>query len=113
MPLVYSVWLRGNPASAAVDDGDGAVLVLGLPLDDDELVQALAVAKVRAATAAVPHRAVLVLAHLLLVAVVLRLTCSYLLVKESQADPGRPPRTAAGPSVMAVSLRIAGYSYTG
>ena len=41
MPLVYRVWLRGNPASAAVDDGDGAVLILGLPLDD-ELVQALA-----------------------------------------------------------------------
>ena len=80
MPLVYRVWLRGKPDSAAVDDGDGALLVLGLPLDD-EPVQALAVARVRAtATATVPHRATLVLAHFLLIAVVLRLTCSYLLV---------------------------------
>ena len=83
MPLVYRVWLRGNPDSAAVEDADGAVLVLGLPLLDDELVQALAVAKVRAvAIAAVPHLAALVLAHMMLVACVLRLTCSYLLVKE-------------------------------
>jgi hypothetical protein len=74
VPLVYRVWLRGNPASAAVDDGDGALVDLGL-LPDDELVQALAVAKVSAAaTATVPQRAPLLLAHLLLIAVVLRLT---------------------------------------
>ena len=50
----------------------------------DELpVQALAVARVRAATTAtVPHLATLFLAHVLLVVFVLRLTCSYLLKKE-------------------------------
>jgi hypothetical protein len=59
------------------------VLVLGL-LDDELLVQALAVAKVRAAaTAAVPHRMALVLAHFAFIAFMLRLTCSYLLIKES------------------------------
>jgi hypothetical protein len=83
VPLVYRVSLRGNPDSAADDEAVGDVLVLGL-LDDELLVQALAVAKVRAAaTAAVPHRMGLVLAHFAFIAFMLRLTCSYLLIKES------------------------------
>ena len=58
------------------------MLVLGL-LDDELLVQALAVAKVRATvTAAVPHRMALVLAHFAFIAFMLRFTCSYLLIKE-------------------------------
>ena len=60
------------------------MLVLGLPDDDELLVQALAVAKVRAAaTAAVPHRMALVLAHFAFIAFMLRFTCSYLLIKEN------------------------------
>ena len=79
---MYRVSLRGNPESAAADDAAvGDVLVLGL-LDDELLVQALAVARVRAAaTAAVPHRTALVLFHFAL-AFMLRFTCSYLLIKE-------------------------------
>jgi hypothetical protein len=84
VPLVYRVSLRGNPDSAADDEAAvGDVLVLGL-FDDELLVQALAVAKVRAAaTAAVPHRMALVLAHFAFIAFMLRFTCSYLLIKES------------------------------
>ncbi len=83
MPLVYRVSLRGNPESAAADDAAvGDVLVLGLH-DDGLLVQALAVAKVRATvTAAVPHRMALFLAHFAFIAFMVRFTCSYLLIKE-------------------------------
>jgi hypothetical protein len=62
VPLVYRVWALGYPASVpdAVEDGDAEALLLGVL--DGELVQAAAVARVRAAaTAAVPQRAILVL----------------------------------------------------
>jgi hypothetical protein len=80
-------------------------------------VQALAVAKVKAAaTAAAPHRTALVQVRFMLIAVVLRLTCSYLLVKESSVHSGwsgRPPQAPVRPFGTAVSLRIARNSYTG
>ena len=82
VPLVYSVWLRGYPASVpdADVDADGEAVVPFGGAVDDELVQAAAVARVRAAaTATVPHRTALVLVH---VVFVVRLTCSYLLTKE-------------------------------
>jgi hypothetical protein len=63
------VWLRGYPVSAPDEDGDAEALLFEVLVD--VLVQALAVARVRAAaTATVPHRANLLLAHC-----VLDLTC--------------------------------------
>jgi hypothetical protein len=60
VPLVYRVWALGYPASVPDADDDGEALLLGVL--DGELVQAAAVARVRAAaTAAVPQRAILVL----------------------------------------------------
>jgi hypothetical protein len=80
VPLVYSVWRRGYPASVpdADEDGDAEVPFGGVV--DDELVQAAAVARVRAAATAMVHqRTTLVLVHLVFI---VRLTCSYLLTKE-------------------------------
>ncbi len=66
------VWARGYPASVADEDGAGdEVPVLGVLLDD-ELVQALAAARIRAApAAAAAHRTV---------RFVLRITYSNLLI---------------------------------
>jgi len=95
VPLVYRVWLRGYPASvpdADADEDADAVAPFG-GVVDDELVQAAAVARVRAAaTATVPSRTTLVPVHF---AFVVRLTCFNLLTKECWCIGSDPnPRIA-------------------
>jgi hypothetical protein len=84
VPLVYRVWPRGYPASAPDADADGDAEPPLPGLLDGELVQAAAVARVRAAAAAaVPQRATRLLTGCGPAVFTLLLTCPYLLTMES------------------------------